>query len=545
MPRAARFRIEAIAELRRQLAYAPPETLRRQMEAAEALIESIEPGRNYPHEFVIFRVTGYRADMSDGAVTLVGDALLGDLGVLILQLSEAIELRADERPGGALRMEELAVRWRVSTKSIQRYRRLGLACHFMRFDDGERRVGCYVETVRRFEARRAGLLEGAASYSRIDAETEQAIVAEAAALRRASPLTLNQAAGQLAKRHRRSRETIRQILRRHGSAKSLFTERGPLSAKERALVLRAARWGVSLGDIADRLGRQQASIHRVVCVGRAEALRRLSLRWIELPTFALPEAEAVILAPAAVARPQITWPATHDAVELLKQMAGARPLAAAEETMLLAGYNLLKRAAGRGVEALGARPGATPLDEIETYLRWAALLKSRIVWSNLPAILRRSELVLGRRVTQLRPEEIRGFVRAAFAAAGSAAELFDPSRSQTLERWWRADIDREVGAMASTAGDKRAGVRHPAGTVGVEDPFDRVCAWQAEVGPPAAWRGRSERIEAGAAAILAERFGWRGEPPRTLEAMARRLGLSTAQVSRKLARAISSLRGTP
>ena len=65
MPRTARFKIAAIQELLRQLEYAPAETRRRQMDAAEALIADLDPHQNYPEDFIIFRITGYRPDRAE------------------------------------------------------------------------------------------------------------------------------------------------------------------------------------------------------------------------------------------------------------------------------------------------------------------------------------------------------------------------------------------------------------------------------------------------------------------------------------------------
>ena len=90
MPRVARFKIAAVEDLLRQLEYAPAETRRRQMDAAERLIADIDPNQNYPQDFITFRITGYRPDAVDEPITFVGDLTgvqtlrLGGTSVLIV-----------------------------------------------------------------------------------------------------------------------------------------------------------------------------------------------------------------------------------------------------------------------------------------------------------------------------------------------------------------------------------------------------------------------------------------------------------------------------
>src|SRR5688572_161940 len=110
MPRIARFKIGVIEELLRQLEYAPAETRRRQMENAEKLIADIDPQQNFPEDFIIFRLTGYRSDRNDEPVTLVGQALLPDLVNLVQVLSETLEIEPSYAGRTALTMEQVASR---------------------------------------------------------------------------------------------------------------------------------------------------------------------------------------------------------------------------------------------------------------------------------------------------------------------------------------------------------------------------------------------------------------------------------------------------
>ena len=58
----AKFRIDRLAELARQMAEFTPHDVRvAQVNAAEELLHDIDPTRAYPFDLVRFRVTGYRA----------------------------------------------------------------------------------------------------------------------------------------------------------------------------------------------------------------------------------------------------------------------------------------------------------------------------------------------------------------------------------------------------------------------------------------------------------------------------------------------------
>lgn len=126
MPRVAPFKIDCLAELYRQLEYAPQDTRRREMDAAERLLEDIDPQMNYPEEFVVYRITNTRLNRGDEPVTLVGAALVPDLVNLVQRLSDGLDLPPDYAGRRALPLEQAARRMRVSSKTMQRYRQQGL-----------------------------------------------------------------------------------------------------------------------------------------------------------------------------------------------------------------------------------------------------------------------------------------------------------------------------------------------------------------------------------------------------------------------------------
>ena len=63
------YRHPALKELKEQQArYAPRERLLEQINRAEALLAEIEEGRRYPYEYLLFRITGFRAELTSAQV---------------------------------------------------------------------------------------------------------------------------------------------------------------------------------------------------------------------------------------------------------------------------------------------------------------------------------------------------------------------------------------------------------------------------------------------------------------------------------------------
>ena len=88
----AKYLIDSIAALARQMTFTPHETLATQLSSAENLLHEIDPAKAYPLDFVIFRITEYRPKKVKSDL-LTGLALQHDLGLLIETLSESLDLR--------------------------------------------------------------------------------------------------------------------------------------------------------------------------------------------------------------------------------------------------------------------------------------------------------------------------------------------------------------------------------------------------------------------------------------------------------------------
>jgi len=561
MPRPPRFRIAALDDLRRQLVYAPTEARSRQLDACEALIATIEPEQNYPEEFVIFRITGYRREGRGETSTLVGEALVADLATLVLRLSEDLELSPQSRPGGAVTLESLARRLGTSIRTIQRWRNLGLLQHWIDFPNEGRRVGCFASSIDAFAARCPDLMAVRARRTRVDDDERAALITRAGELRAESGASLTTVARRLAQESGRAAETIRQILQRHDAAAAapLFRERPALSDRQKVLIERAWRFGVPIDRLATHLRRSAGAVHRQLLLRRAERLRTVQLRWVELPTFRLPDAEEVILGAEPVRRGLLRLTGASDALELFTLLraspAATRPDPAAgkresetaeptERAALLAALNMVKRLATTRINELPAVPTTAPVDRIETLLRHLTLIQHSLLASMMTTALARADAWAGCSVERLPSEEIRGLIPELVRVCLEAIERIDPSRGQRLDRRVALDTDKALARRSAATGPRRqrATAGHVARGVPIADPFMRVAPWQEWLDPPPRWRERLGSLPASTQRAVSLHYGLDGTAPQTLSAIARALRTSEPGASRLVQNGLALLR---
>ena len=104
------------------------------------MLHTVEPGKAYPLDFVIFRITGYRPK-AVSVEQLAGAAVQHDLGLLIETISETLDVQTTSLAEPVLAIDDVTERFNVTSKTIQRWRRKGLPARRFIFPDGKRRVG--------------------------------------------------------------------------------------------------------------------------------------------------------------------------------------------------------------------------------------------------------------------------------------------------------------------------------------------------------------------------------------------------------------------
>ncbi len=548
MSRKISYRFDALAALPSALAFAPRETIDRQMRAAEALMDSVESAREYPIDFALYRITGFRPDRPSDR-TALGRELVHDLGAVVLDLSLRLKLDGSERKGGALTPEQVARELAVSFKTVQRLRDDGLCAHWIAMD-GAPCVALYRENIERFVSKQAPRVAAASRFRRFSGAESQALQEQASALMDEGH-SLNSAAELLAARHGRSHEGVRLLLMRHfGRTTSARTRKVDRAGK---FAERAWRVGIDIASIAHRIGRSESLVRSIVDQKRMARLRAAPIAFVELPTFELFGAEETILAPTSVREGLVSALQDDDALALLQSARQVRRGRAfvrdaatrqASQDARAAAMHLLLRRAKRALQGCARRPTRTTLDEIETDLRWAALLRRALLANAMTIGAARVDQFYAGKPEDLRVDELRALLRTLRDRLVAVVAQYDPSR-QELESLVGLEADFVLAHFDAQRSRRAATKQSLSEGTTMEPLLDLAAPWLCEVDP--LWRRRavSGALSQQHRAILLARYGWNGAAPLTLPALAKSLKTSAALASRALHLAEKALRQVP
>ncbi|MEQ9459548.1 MAG: hypothetical protein RIG82_01170 [Phycisphaeraceae bacterium] len=376
------FRCSPLQDLLGQLVRAPAPRRLVQVQRLEGLHDSIESERAYPLDFLVFQITGYRRE-DDNPTLLLGDAILPDLRLMIDALSRITPVPGSDEL--VLRPKELATRWRVSLKTLDRYRRLGLRWRWQVAREGQALTVYPLTAVERFEQDHGHRLDLAGTHGRwAEADLAEAVV-RALKIRSRARVSANRLARFVAGKMGRPAETLRRRLvrelvetlpppRQDAASKAKRVKGvGKLDARGRRLMARAHRMGVSPAVLAERFGRSRSSVYRVVQAERVREAKGVLIKRSEGARafdgeVAVPK--AVYGSAVRASAGMVAWP------DGLQRVFTRAPLTRVSEQALI-GYlhRLLATAAGLRDELDPARPRTGELDRLERMLRQADELR--------------------------------------------------------------------------------------------------------------------------------------------------------------------------
>jgi len=515
MPRRGRHRLREIAELARQLAYAPPATRRRQMERIETLVGDLDPAGTYPLAFVVFRISGYRPD--DGGPLLPGGALRRDLVELVRTLSEDLDLPATER-GGGLPLPLAAARCGTTERTLHRWRAEGLCVHRATCADGVRRLVVFRETLERFLAARRDGRSVRRPPTRFGREERNAVL-DRFAVRTGDGASATAAAGEIASELGRSREAIRQLLVREGRWPT--RSRRISDAAFDRLLTRAFDLAIPPREAARRHGRDPAAAAK-----RCRMLRRRRLRGLAIPSRAFPTFRRADAGDVLASNPlanagmgEAWWIDRPDAIALIEEARakrlGRETLATAEAMLAVEAWLL----AGAENRRDAASPTERELDAIETSIRWAALLRARVVRRLLPLVVERAEQGLGGPLAGRTAAEIALLLSIAFAELGRVLDAYEPSLRSGPTRSLRGvatlTLDRRFASIVESLPARRASARHR--SLALADPMPAIAPWSSAIGLGRHLRRRVGDVDADARRLLEFRWGWGDVRPHRLD----------------------------
>jgi RNA polymerase primary sigma factor/RNA polymerase sigma factor len=373
-----------------QIRFAPRAKKLQQVEAAERLISEIDPEKTYPYDYVCFRVTGYRPEAGENP-KILGDDLLHDLRLLVEDLSDSADMSAENIGEQVLTVEELAKQFNVSTKTISRWRELGLVSRRLVFD-GRKRVGFLRSSVDRFVKKNQDRVARGARFSQLTDEQRQDIIDRARRLASAGG-GQSEISRRLAKRAGRSVETIRSTIRQFDKQHpelAIFPDmNGPLNEAQKTRIYQAFKRGASVDKLMKQFGRTKTTIYRVINEVRAARIMELPLDFIPNPRFSRKGAEKACVGP---------MPQSESAAKKARRPSGLPPYLASlyemplltreQEAHLFRKYNYLKYRASKLREQLDpAQPKSTLMDEIESLHQQAVATKNEIARANLRLVV--------------------------------------------------------------------------------------------------------------------------------------------------------------
>ena len=373
-----------------QIRFAPRVKKLQQVEAAERLISEIDPLKDYPYDYVCFRITGYRPENAS-QMKIPGAELLHDLRLFVEDLSDSADMSAENIGEQVLTVEELARQFNVSTKTISRWRELGLVSRRLVFD-GRKRVGFLRSSVDRFVRKNQERVARGARFSQLTDEQRQDIIDRARRLASAGG-GQSEVSRRLAKRAGRSVETIRSTIRQFDKQHpemAIFPDMsGPLTEAQKTRIYQAFKRGASVDKLTKQFGRTKTTIYRVINEVRALRIVELPLDYIPNPRFSRKGADKAVLGP---------MPESETPTKKARRPSGLPPYLASlyemplltreQEAHLFRKYNYLKYKATKLRDQLDpSQPKSSLMDEIESLHLEAVATKNEIARANLRLVV--------------------------------------------------------------------------------------------------------------------------------------------------------------
>ncbi|MFL5243361.1 MAG: sigma-70 family RNA polymerase sigma factor [Gemmataceae bacterium] len=296
------YKSQAIKELTdQQVRFAPPARRLEQLNRAERLLAEIDSNRQYPYQFVCFRITEYRPD-SHADLVIQGSDLRHDLYLVIKDLVKSMPaIPMEEVAEPVLTLEQMSKRLNVSKKTISRWREKGLVGARPILCNGKRQMGFVQSMVDRFLATNPDRVERGGRFSQMTDLEKEDVLRRAKRLAHVSGGTLTEVTRRIARRLGRSPETIRYTIKNFDRSYpdlAVFPDMaGPLDAGTKETIFSSYRRGIPVDTLARRFRRTRTSMYRVINEVRAQHLLERPLDYIYHSSFDDPAMEAEILGP--------------------------------------------------------------------------------------------------------------------------------------------------------------------------------------------------------------------------------------------------------
>jgi RNA polymerase sigma factor (sigma-70 family) len=288
------FKTLALKELAdQQVRFAPAAKRPEQLAQVEKLLAEVEPGKQYPYQFVCFRITGFRPDSYPQL--LIGGA---DLECDLRAMVECFRPSGPE-PERVWTVEEISKELNVSTKTVRRWKSRGLVGLEMNIN-GRRQLGFTQTVVDDFLTQNRDRVERSGRFSQLSDNEREEILRRARRLSRLAGGSLTEISRRIARRLGRSAETVRYTIKnydREHPGQAMFPNlTGPPDEATKQVIYNSYRRGIAVDTLAKRFSRTRTSMYRVINEVRAQRLLEQPLDYIYHVSFDDPLMEPVITA---------------------------------------------------------------------------------------------------------------------------------------------------------------------------------------------------------------------------------------------------------
>ncbi len=433
----------SLREFFSELRFGPRTQRINQINAAEELLSILEPGKNYPLDFICYRVTDYRLKTELKNEAVPAGELAEALRAFILNVSHQISLASDEENSAVYSADHLASKFSVSAKTIQRWRKKGFVAKTYLFADGDKRVGFRQLSIDAFLEKNPGILQRAKNFTRITDHQKKQIVKRAKILAGKSKYNRYQITKKVAGETSRSPEAIRLILIDHDKKnpdKSIFRRPShAITSREASQIYKLHLQGTDIAELMNRFERSRSSIYRIINKRRAKALLVKKIEYIDSSEFLEQNAEENILSQSMG---DLSKRRPSEQKNLPAQL-----LTRQQEMELFREYNYLKYLACLTRTKIDrVRPSSKRLLNIEYFLERAEDIKRTIIESNIGLVVRiaQKHLATGANLSELISEGNLSLMR--------TVEKFDYSRGYRFNTYASLaiakDFARKVPAQA-------------------------------------------------------------------------------------------------
>ena len=451
------FRIKGIGNLAQQLHRGPIRLVLRHLQNIDFALSIVEPGKQYPIEFIWHAITGVRAfdrsRLGDDPILLRGPDVRKDLIVLAEQLSSAAKLPLSACTEATYSTGALAQRFGVSHRTISRWRKRGLLAWKVVGENGRKLTVFPERAVRRFVVKNIGLVRRAAGFSQLNEQEHRTILERARKLAQASNGSLHAVALAIAAETGRGRETIRLILKRHDEthphdAIFAYRRRGEEQTDQRLQIWEAYQDGVGLAQLATRFETTIGEVYETVTRLRAHTIKSTPIEYIPSNEYSAPQAESEIMDDPAARAPHAPLPRKQRIPPALppylRELFHLPLLTAAGEAALFRKMNYLKHRADLLRQKLvPEQASASELDAIEDLLEQAGEVKNTIVRANLRLVVRFAKRHLSAR------QDMFELVSEGNVALLRSVDLFDFTRGFKFSTYASWAVIRQLAGACS------------------------------------------------------------------------------------------------